>query len=192
MNLTEYINKGKIQKTIKKALSDDELKLILGKDLKLIMYPDLSKYNSIDELLPRPIDYCIILIIEDENKYRIEGHWTALLKYDGVYEFFDPYGNPPDYDLVHWMDKTTRARLNESKTYLKYLLRGKTYTFNRTKYEVLRKGVNTCGSHCAYRIYKFKKEGFTLQEYQEHMINLSKTYGLTYDALVAAFVNHFI
>ena len=58
------------------------------------MYPDLVKYDTIEQLLLAPFDYCIILIIEDENKYSIEGHWTALLRYNGTYEYFDPYGNP--------------------------------------------------------------------------------------------------
>ena len=41
---------------VKHPLSDDELKVILGKDLKIIMYPDLSKYNTIEELYqPRTI-----------------------------------------------------------------------------------------------------------------------------------------
>jgi hypothetical protein len=88
------------------------------------MYPDLSKYHTIEQLLPNPYDYCIILIVEDENKHSIEGHWTALLRYNGLFEYFDPYGNGADVDLVHWLDKKTRARLHESKPYLTFLLRG--------------------------------------------------------------------
>ena len=75
-----YISDSKINKIVKKPLSDEELKVILGKDLKIIMYPDLAKYNSIDDLLINPFDYCIILIVESETKFNIEGHWTALLK----------------------------------------------------------------------------------------------------------------
>jgi hypothetical protein len=187
-----YISDNKINKMVKKPLSDEELKVILGKDLKVIMYPDLTKYNSIEELLPKPLDYCIILIIESENKYNIEGHWTALLKYDGTYEYFDPYGNGVDVDLMSWMDKATRARLHESTPYLSYLLKNKTYTYNKVKYELLRKGVNTCGSHSAYRIYQFKNYGLKLPEYQQHMANLSKQYGVGFDKIVARFVSFFL
>ena len=193
MNIPEhYVGESTINKIVKKLLSDTELKHILGRDLKLIMYPDLAKYSSIEQLLPNPNDYCVILIVESETKYNIVGHWTALLKYDGMYEWFDPYGNPPDWDLVHWMDAKTRATLRESKPYLTYLLKGKSYTFNRTKYEILRKGVNTCGSHSAYRIYQFKKYGLNHAEYQQHMINLSKQYGIGYDRIVARFVSFFL
>jgi hypothetical protein len=193
MNIPEhYISESKINKIVKKPLSDNELKTILGKDLKILMYPDLAKYSSIEQLLPNPNDYCIILIVESETKFNISGHWTALLKYDGAYEYFDPYGNGVDVDLMTWMDAKTRARLSESKPYLRHLLKNKTYTFNRTKYEILRKGVNTCGSHCAYRIHKFQKANFTLAEYQQHMNNLSKQYGISYDKIVARFVSFFL
>ena len=47
--------------------------------------------------------------------------------------------------------------LNENKKYLTYLLKGKTTIYNKVKYEILKKGVNTCGAHCAYRCYKFMK-----------------------------------
>ena len=105
---------------------------------------------------------------------------------------FDPYGNPVDYDLIHWLDKTTRARLKENVRYLTYLLKGRTHIHNRIKYEVLRKGVNTCGSHCVYRIYKFIKNEMSLADYQKHMNELSKMYGITYDKIVAAFVSHWL
>ena len=56
------------------------------------------------------------------------------------------------------------------------------------KYEVVKKGVNTCGSHSSYRIYQFKKYNKTLEEYQKHMLDISKQFGLTFDKIVAAFV----
>ena len=187
-----YVSDNKLDKLIKHPLSDTELKHILGKDLKIVMYPDLAKYNSIEQLLPNPIDYCIILIVESETKFNISGHWCALLKYDGIYEWFDPYGSAPDVDLMTWMDANTRARLRESKPYLTYLLKGKTHIYNKVKYEKLKKGVNTCGSHSSYRIYQFKKYGLTLPEYQQHMLNLSKQYGVGFDKIVAKFVSFFL
>ena len=192
MNIDDYLSSGKANKFIKKPLSDDDLKTILGKDLKIVMYPDLVKYSTIDELLPNNNDFCVILVIEDENKFLIEGHWTALLKYDGMYEFFDPYANPVDYDLIHWLDKAKRAQLKENVRYLTYLLKGKTHIHNRVKYDVLRKGVNTCGSHCCYRIYKFINNHMSLADYQKHMNELSKMYGITYDKIVATVVNYIL
>jgi len=93
------MNVSKADKLIKKPLSDTDIKRILGRATKLITYPDLAKYTDINQLLPAPNDFAVILIVEDETQDVISGHWTALLKYDNVFEFFDPYGNPPDYDL---------------------------------------------------------------------------------------------
>ena len=135
-----YISDSKINKIVKKPLSDEELKIILGKEVKIIMYPDLAKYSSIEQLLTQPNDYCIILIVESETKFNISGHWCALLKYDGIYEWFDPYGNDVDVDLMSWMDANTRARLRESKPYLTYLLKGRKYIYNKIRYEKLKKG----------------------------------------------------
>ena len=187
-----YVSDSKIDRLVKKPLSDDELKTILGNNLKIIMYPDLAKYSSIELLLPNPNDYCIILIVESETKFSISGHWCALLKYDGNYEWFDPYGNDVDVDLMGWMGAKARATLHESKPYLTHLLTGRTHIHNKVKYELLRKGVNTCGSHSSYRIYQFKKYGLKLPEYQQHMSNLSKQYGIGYDKIVARFVSFFL
>ena len=89
------------------------------------MYPGSAKYNSIEELLVNPFEYCIILIVESETKYNISRHWTALLIYDGLFQYFDPYGNAVDVDLMSWMDRKTRLKLHADKPYLTYLL--KTY-----------------------------------------------------------------
>ena len=187
-----YLSSNKVNKLVHKALSDEELKVILGKNLKIVMYPDLAKYSTIEQLLPNPNDYCIILIVESESKFNISGHWCALLKYDGIYEWFDPYGNDVDVDLMTWMDRKSRARLHESKPYLTYLLKNRKYIYNKVKYEVLKKGVNTCGSHSSYRIYQFQKYSRTLEDYQKHMQDLSKQSGMGYDKIVASFVGFFL
>ena len=192
MNIEHFLTETKLDKLIKHPLSDTELKKILGKETKIIMYPDLAKYSSIEQLLPNPNDYCIILIVEDENKYTISGHWTALLKYNGIYEYYDPYGNDVDVDLINWMDKKIRVKLHESKPYLTYLLKGRKYIYNKVKYEALRRGINTCGSHCCFRIYQFTKYNRTLEEYQKHMLELSTQYGIGFDKIVASFVAFFL
>ena len=76
-----------ITKLINKALSDADLQRILGDDTKIIKYSELSHLNDLDELLPKDKDYCVVLYEERLDS----GHWTALSKYDGVFEYFDPY-----------------------------------------------------------------------------------------------------
>ena len=100
---------NRIKQVMRKPLSEADLKRILGSDTKIITYPDLAKYTDINQLLPAPNDFVVILIVEDETQDVISGHWTAVLKYDNLFEFFDPYGNAPDYDLKKWMTKDQRA-----------------------------------------------------------------------------------
>ncbi len=81
--------------TVNKALSDQDIRDILGSDCKIIEYSDLEQYRSLEDLLPQPRDYVVILYQKEENS----GHWIGLLKYDNMYGFFDPYGLMPDKQL---------------------------------------------------------------------------------------------
>ena len=175
---------NRIEQIMKKPLSDTDLKTILGEDTKIITYPELSKYNNIDELLPNSYDFVIILLLESPAS----GHWTGLLRYNDGYEFFDSYGNAPDYDLSHWLTPNERLKLNENNKYLSLLLQGKPHVYNKIKYQVMKRGVNTCGDHVAYRCFLFKKNQFNLKDDQKHVANYTRLYGLTPDQLVAKFV----
>ena len=85
-----------IIKLVHKALSDSDIRAILGENTKIIKYSELSSYRDLDDLLPNLLDYIIILYEDSPNA----GHWTALLKYNNIFEFFDPYGLIPDKELA--------------------------------------------------------------------------------------------
>ena len=55
-------------------LSDSDLKQILGDDLKIIVYSDLSKLSNLRELLPNERD-CVVILYEEKA---LSGHWTCL------------------------------------------------------------------------------------------------------------------
>ena len=101
---------NRITQVIRKPLSDSDLKHILG-DCKIITYPELAKYNSLDELLPKQYDFVIVLLLETNQS----GHWCALLRCSSVFEWFDSYGFKVDYDLTHWLSPLDRLKLGESK-----------------------------------------------------------------------------
>ena len=67
---------------IRKPLSDADLETILGSDVKIITYPQLANYKTIEELLPKQYDFVIILLLESPSS----GHWCALLRYSSVFE----------------------------------------------------------------------------------------------------------
>ena len=71
-----------ILKLVHRALSDSDLRRILGAGTKIIKYSELSSFQSLDQLLPNAIDYCIILYEDGPN----HGHWVGLSKYDGLFE----------------------------------------------------------------------------------------------------------
>ena len=102
-----------VLRLINKALSDEDIQRILGGDAKIIKNSKLSHLYDIDQLLPGDKDYCIILYEDSPNR----GHWTALLKYNGLYEHFDPYGVKPDNQLK-WISAKRNRMLNQDEPHL--------------------------------------------------------------------------
>ena len=105
-------------KLMTKALSDKAIGTILGAYAKIIRYSELRRISDLDELLTKDLDYCIILYECRPDR----GHWTALSRYNGIYEHFDSYGNKPDKSL-EWVNLKMRRRLNEATPYLTNLLK---------------------------------------------------------------------
>ena len=136
-----------IERIIKKPLSDTDLKHILGDDLKIVKYADLSKEASLESLLPKAPDYCIILIEEEQDS----GHWVALMRYDNTVEFFDPYGKKWDTELA-WISPEKRQQLGETQKYPSGLLERTNLKriYSPYHFEKESSTVNTCGSHCAH------------------------------------------
>ncbi len=99
---------------VSRALPGEDIRYILGPNCKI------TKDNGL--ALPKLKDYAIIVYEEDENT----GHGVGLLKYDTLYEFFDPYGLMPDKELT-WVNLKTRMSLNEAAPYLSNMLMHERY-----------------------------------------------------------------
>ena len=125
---------NRINQIIRKPLSVADLKRILGSETRIITYPQLANYRTIEELLPKAYDFVIILLLETPQS----GHWTSLIIYGSQVEYFDSYGYPPDYDLTHWLTPLQRLKLGESKNYLSYLLQGRNYIYNKIKFQQMK------------------------------------------------------
>ena len=54
-------------KTIHKALSDKDIRDILGDTCKIVKYSELSQYNTLSDLLPDLVDYVVMLYEEAYN-----------------------------------------------------------------------------------------------------------------------------
>ena len=105
-----------VLRLVNKALSDADIQRILG-GVKIIKYSELGHLYDVDQLLTQDKDYCIILYEDAPNR----GHWTALLKYGGLYEHFDSYGVKPDTELK-WIGAKRNRMLNQDEPYLMQLL----------------------------------------------------------------------
>ena len=178
-----------IERIERKALSDADLRKILGNGTKIIKYSELSSVSHLPQLLPGNTDYCVILYETAQNS----GHWTALLRYRDLYEFFDPYGYMADKELL-WIPAQKRKLLKQGEPYLTELLEasGAHWIYNKKRFEKMSSTINTCGSHCAHRIYHLMHNHMDLKDYVQYMERTKAKTGNDYDIIVAAFVNNFI
>ena len=65
-------------KMMRTPLSDDDLRKILGNNITIVLYPDLSQHNDIRELLNNPKDCCIILY--EEKHLCGQCHFLCLIR----------------------------------------------------------------------------------------------------------------
>jgi len=140
---------GGIAKVRKYALSDGDIRKLLGDDIAIHNYPDLEGMRSADELF----DSKGRAILLYPNSSPTSGHWVALLKRPGRIEFFDPYGDAPD----HQNDGLPTAylkTLDVDRPHLTRLLRaaGKPVFYNRHAFQKESPNVATCGRHAAVRL----------------------------------------
>ena len=180
-----------ILKLINKSLSDEDLKHILGTDLKIVKYADLVKYNSIDEILTNERDYAILLYVDNETSTSITGHWVAIARNKDLYMFFDSYGYEPDSEL-DFVSLQKRYKLGEYKPYLTNLLHNVSYIYNKVKYQNEDPNVDTCGSHSAMFLWYFKNHNMDLPAYQQFMKNIHDKSDVPYDVIAAQFISDFI
>jgi hypothetical protein len=132
---------------------------------KILKYSELANYRTVEELLPDPVDYRIILIEQNENT----GHWCCILRYKKVIEWFDPYGIKPDGELS-FISKMKNRILGQDTLYLTNLFteatrRGWTCIYNKKRLQQLKKGISTCGRWCLLRITMLTQMYYDLPDF---------------------------
>ena len=139
------------------ALSDGDIRKLLGNGIKITTYPDLENIDRIDELFDK--HGRAILFVPQQNEQ--QGHWTALIKRGKTIEFFDPYGEPPEAQK----DTLSESHLEQMKMnepLLAELLTNNPY--NKEQLQELKNDVNTCGRHAVARLLYHK---YPVQKYRE-------------------------
>lgn len=147
------------------ALSNFDIMKLLENKINLVLYPDISKYDTIDDLLGK-YGACVILYMSAKNF----GHWCCIFKLcPHKLEFFDPYGTFVDDELVN-IPKKFRIESGQEYPYLSHLMYESPYklTYNQYKFQKTGKGINTCGRWCVLRL---KLRNMCLEEFQEYFDN---------------------
>jgi len=143
------------------ALSDDDIKRLLGSDIKITTYPDLEHTTNVDELF----DSRGRAIIFFPQQSQQSGHWTCMIKKGRKIEFFDPYGEKPDAQKSG-LSHRKLEQLHMDRPLLGTLLLDSPYpiTFNKVQLQELNDDVQTCGRHCVCRLLYHK---YNLQQYRD-------------------------
>jgi len=141
-------------------LTSSDIKKIAG-NVRIVRFDELDKYSSIEGLLPKSRDCCIIFYATESRNV---GHWCALTRNRDQFTFYDSYGNTEQEDYGY-IPRSLRDDI-EGDT-LKEMLKGHKVIQNRFDFQSWGKS-NTCGRWCASFVYFFKK-GHNLENFQKIM-----------------------
>ena len=135
------------------ALSGDDIKKILGRDVKIIKYPDFGNVDNIFDAFNN--NECIIFF---ETVSQMVGHWECMFYNPNIktIQFFDSYGLPPD-NAEKYLRQNTRITLKENKKYLTALLNkaqdlGYKCIYSNYKYQEMVGDIETCGKWSSIRL----------------------------------------
>jgi hypothetical protein len=163
-------------------VSSNDLKNILGDDLKIINFSDLRNYKNIYDLLPKKKDYCIIFYTDDMKNGVMIGHWTCLLRYKNYFEFFDSYGLSVSQELK-FISTEKRRRYGEETDYLEKLLEPVEHNYNHFDYQKWDDNTTTCGRWVIIRIYLFNKGIIKQKDFHNYLKKKVNKFGGDYDKL---------
>lgn len=176
-----------VDKIIHEPMDDGDIHTYFPK-ARVLRYAELADYDDIEELLPKDKSYVFLLYQHRPN----DGHFVCLMRYGTTIEFFCSYGSKIDGPL-YWTALKDRQALGEGKPYLSMLLRkaGKRFKaiHNPVAFQSKKGGVATCGAYCVMRINQLVNHNQDLHEFIDYMEEIKKETGLSYDEIVANYVN---
>ena len=137
-----------LQKAAKYSLSDDDIQKLLGKDTRILRYPELAN-KTIENLFDRRGNAVLLFLTEGQNS----GHWIGALYFPKSHEVevFDSFGTTIDGDR-RWISHDKLLSFDEAAPLLSQLLsnfHGKVI-HNTTKLQ--KDSSDTCGRHVCMRM----------------------------------------
>jgi hypothetical protein len=142
-------------------LSDSDIRKILGRDIKIMTYPQLKNLTDYRQAFDKK-GRCILLYLTMSDT---AGHWVCLLNKQGHIEYFDPYGEKPETPL-HEVPRDEREEYGEEAPFLTEFLKasGKPVYYNTYPFQKEKEDVNTCGRHAIVRCLYAPK---SLEQYKK-------------------------
>ncbi len=166
------------------SMNDLDIRHYLGKKARILTYNELSKYKTIEKLLPQHGSYFILLYPVGSE---MNGHWVCLTRYDKTIEYFDSYGGKPDTPF-NW--PTTNFK--DNPRYLTELL-NKTklhIVYNTIDFQSKRQAISTCGAFCCFRILLLIEMNCNLEKSNLMLETLKQSNPeMSYDDIVTVYIN---
>ena len=155
---------------------------------KIVKFADLDLYKDIYELLPNKLDFVFILVETQRN----HGHWQLLLRDDNYFEFFDPYGDPPN-TILNFIPKYMMEILGNDYNkdighILKSIKRGDKLIINKYPFQSEVDDVNTCGRWVALRIILLLQRSYKNKDVIKYINGLRKQSKLKNDEVITLIV----
>ena len=159
------------------ALSNFQIESLLGVGSLPLVYKDLRKYSTIEELLPTNNSFKIILLNDTANS----GHWVCITRNGDKYNYFNSYGESYNQDL-YIIPSTIRKILGSYDNYLNDLLKEKKVVYNKVKFQHDKSAV--CGRYVVLFILMNTKMGYTMKQFIDYLKEQKKETGKAYDELI--------
>lgn len=165
------------RKEISRSLTNADIHRFLDGNCNVLSYQDLKNFQSINQVL-YPFG-CTVLLYELHGPDN--GHWVYVNKsktHKNTIEFFDPYGGKPE-ELIF----NRKYYFKDAFPLLAQLIHDGGYklVYNNMRFQVARKGINTCGRWVLIRhILSF----LDLDEFEK--LFKSQSYTLSRDELATA------
>ena len=177
-------------KGLSKSLTDSELSsLCPGSPTTL--YTELRDHSLPECLGPTGCGF--VLFVERNDPDNTVGHWLAMVRRGNAVEMFDPYGARGGSDpwfLDHtFVPPASLRELQESTPVMDAWIRqhGCMPVSNPYRFQVMKRGINTCGRHCAVRIMNSQ---FDIHDYNAYIRHYCAMHQCTPDELVTMWTSH--
>ena len=175
-----------IKDRIPKPLTDADIEKHTGQT-EILKYSELSKYPSIEDILPTDKSSKVILIEDRLNS----GHWVCVMRYGKTIEYFNSYGAKWDTDWK-FVNRMVRMILNENTNEMTRLMDkaksdGWETVWNKHRFQKIGAKIQTCGRWCVLRI-EMMKIGYNLQEFYDFVKKQEKDMEEKSDFIVSKFV----